>query len=593
MKLGSLFDGSGGFPLAGAMHGIKPVWASEIEPYPIRVTKARFPNMEHLGSVLEVKGDRIAPVDIITFGSPCQDLSVAGKRKGIHEGERSSLFFEAVRIAKEMRAHDRATGRTNVDIRPRFLVWENVPGAFSSNQGEDFRSVLEALGGIAEDGVSIPRPPKGKWGHAGCVVGNGWSIAWRLYDAQYWGVPQRRKRIYLVADLASERAGEILFEHEGLCGYPAEGGEAWEGTSDHAHGGAGGGCQAFHLQQDPISGDVNPCIGGQHQATVGIVYPLNEQIILRHNKLGKGTGFGAGKAGDPAFTLQATHPHMVAGFVGRQGAKSGSVGFEKGKAPTLRQGITSDVVYPNVARTLTAEHDASPCIDRGQNMLCYALQGNGIDRALTAGCNGSGWREQACYTLNTIDRHGVCYAPNGNHYGTGGDAAAVVYDCRGNGDGFHVPTLTGDHQNRVTDYSAVTVYDTTQITSPMNYSNPKVGDPCHPLAAQQHPPLVIDAYDMRAFGDYGDGKTGSTLKARDYKDATDLIVGQLGRKYIVRRLTPLECCRLQGFPDWWEDGVEGSDSARYKMWGNGIALPCAADVLGRIAKTMKEEKHYE
>lgn len=204
-------------------------------------------------------------------------------------------------------------------------------------------------------------------------------------------------------------------------------------------------------------------------------------------------------------------------------------------------------------------------------MLCYALQGNGIDRALTAGCNGSGWREQACYTLNTIDRHGVCYAPNGNHcgnyeeadvsatlqtryhYGSGGDAAAVVYDCRENGDGLHVPTLTGDHGNRVTDYTAVSVHD------------------------------------MRAFGDYGNGETGSTLKARDYKDATDLIVGQSGRKYIVRRLTPLECCRLQGFPDWWEQGVEGSDSARYKMWGNGIALPCAVDVLRRIAKTIKEE----
>ena len=168
-------------------------------------------------------------------------------------------------------------------------------------------------------------------------------------------------------------------------------------------------------------------------------------------------------------------------------------------------------------------------------------------------------------------RHCVCYAPNGNHcgnyeqsdisatiqtryhYGSGGDAAAVVYDCRGNGDGLHVPTLTGDHGNRVTDYTAVSVHD------------------------------------MRAFGDYGNGETGSTLKARDYKDATDLIVGQNGRKYIVRRLTPLECCRLQGFPDWWEDGVEGSDSTRYKMWGNGIALPCAVDVLRRISKELKKD----
>ena len=255
LTMGSLFDGSGGFPLAGSINGIKPVWASEIEPYPIRVTKARFPEMKHLGSVLDIKGAEIEPVDIITFGSPCQDLSIAGKQKGIHEGERSSLFFEAIRIAKEMREHDRAAGRADVDLRPRFLVWENVPGAFSSNQGEDFRAVIEAIGGIAQDGLSIPRPPKGKWQHAGCVVGDGWSIAWRLYDAQYWPrTPQRRKRIYLIADLASERAGEILFERESVCGHPAEGREARQGTAEDAEGCAGGGCQAFRLQQGPISG---------------------------------------------------------------------------------------------------------------------------------------------------------------------------------------------------------------------------------------------------------------------------------------------------------------------------------------------------
>ena len=439
MTLGSLFDGSGGFPLAGTLHGIKPLWASEIEPYPIRVTKARFPEMKHLGSVLDVKGGEIDPVDIITFGSPCQDLSVAGKQKGIHEGERSSLFFEAVRIAKEMREHDRATGRADVDLRPRFLVWENVPGAFSSNQGEDFRAVLEALGGIAEDGLSIPRPAKGKWNHAGCVVGDGWSIAWRMYDAQYWGVPQRRKRIYLIADLTSERAGEILFEREGLRGDSAESGEAWQGIAGDAQGGAGGSCLAFKERAGKPGGgkgilinkddhaftlstliDQSICVasfkGGQGPkagsigyqegtgGSGGVVFPLNEQIILRHKKLGRGTGFGAGENGDPAFTLQANHPHMIAAFMGGQGAKTGSIAYSEGHAPTLK---------------------SVPC-----------------------------------------------------------------------------PGITP-------------------------------------------------------------------------------------RRYIVRRLTPLECCRLQGFPDWWEDGVDGSDSARYKMWGNGIALPCAVDVLGRVAKELK------
>lgn len=211
MKLGSLFDGSGGFPLAGALFGIEPVWASEIEPFPIRVTKQRFPGMKHLGSVTEVNGNEVEPVDIITFGSPCQDLSVAGKQLGIHNGERSNLFFEAIRIIKEMR-----DGTSNQ--YPRFAVWENVPGAFSSNRGADFQAVLQAFCDICEkDGVSVPKPKDGRWKPAGCIVGDGFSVAWRVYDAQYWGVPQRRKRIYLIADFRSERAGEILFESKGVC----------------------------------------------------------------------------------------------------------------------------------------------------------------------------------------------------------------------------------------------------------------------------------------------------------------------------------------------------------------------------------------
>ena len=237
LTLGSLFDGSGGFPLAGSLHGITPVWASEIEPFPIRVTTNRFPNMKHLGSVTDINGGEIEPVDIITFGSPCQDLSVAGKQKGIHDGERSNLFFEAVRIIKEMREHDRATGRAAESLRPRFAVWENVPGAFSSNKGEDFREVLRALCEI-EGGadVSVPSPPKGKWLPAGCVVGDGYSVAWRVYDAQYWGVPQRRKRIYLIADFGSERAGEILFERQSLCWNYQTGEEARERAAAHASG---------------------------------------------------------------------------------------------------------------------------------------------------------------------------------------------------------------------------------------------------------------------------------------------------------------------------------------------------------------------
>lgn len=205
MKLGSLFDGSGGFPLAGAMFNIEPVWASEIEPFPIRVTTKRFPNMEHLGDVTKINGAEIEPVDVISFGSPCQDLSSAGHQLGIHDGKRSSLFFEAIRIIKEMRE------KTN-GMYPRFAVFENVLGAFSSNTGEDFRCVIEAFCQIKDPKISIPKPKK--WTHAGLVVGNGYSVAWRVYNACEWSVPQRRKRIYLVADFRTERAGEVFFGKE-------------------------------------------------------------------------------------------------------------------------------------------------------------------------------------------------------------------------------------------------------------------------------------------------------------------------------------------------------------------------------------------
>ena len=471
MKLGSLFDGSGGFPLAGVINGMEPVWASEIEPYPLNVTAARFPNMVQLGDVTKINGAAIEPVDVITFGSPCQDLSVAGKHAGIHDGERSNLFFEAIRIIKEMRERDRADGRADELCRPRFAVWENGPGAYSSSKGADFQSVLQALCDVRGNDVHVPMPEKGKWKKAGCIVGDGWSIAWRTYDAQYWGVPQRRKRIYLVADFASERAGEILFEREGVRGNIAASHEAWEKLTAHAAGGfdgsgADGKAIAFHLQQDPINGTISPCIGGQHQATVGV-------------------------------------------FMGGQGEKAGSIAYSEECCPTLRASESGTNQAPDVV---------------------YAMEGNTVDRASNK--NGKGWCEGVSHTLNTQDRH------------------AVAIDCR---------NLRGSVE------LSGTLQAKNQGGHSLNYQNPVV-------------------YDKQRIGVYGEKGVSSTLAARDYKDAADLVV-EFGkqRKYIVRRLTPLECCRLQGFPDWWEDGVEGSDSARYKMWGNGIALPCAVDVLSRIA----------
>nr|DAG15154.1 MAG TPA: Cytosine specific methyltransferase [Caudoviricetes sp.] len=221
LTLGSLFDGSGGFPLGGLISGITPVWASEIEPFPIRVTTKRLPQVKHYGDISKMNGAEIEPVDIITFGSPCQDMSIAGKRDGL-SGSRSSLFYEAVRIIKEMRC------KTNGQ-KPRFIVWENVPGAFSSNKGEDFRAVLEEVCKIKDESVSVPKP--NKWNRAGKIMGDNYSVAWRQFDAQFWGVPQRRKRIYLVADFAGWSAGKILFESEGLSGYSKTSISSWQGSA--------------------------------------------------------------------------------------------------------------------------------------------------------------------------------------------------------------------------------------------------------------------------------------------------------------------------------------------------------------------------
>lgn len=469
MTLGSLFDGSGTCPLAAAMCGITPVWASEIEPYPIRVTQKNFPRMKHLGDITQINGAEIEPVDIVTFGSPCQDLSEAGAQKGLVDGKRSRLFFDALRIICEMR--EATNGKY-----PRYAVWENVPGAFSSNKGRDFLEVLRAFVRAAGgNGADVPAPARGGksdklvWRHAGCIMGDGFSVAWRVLDAKYWGVPQRRKRIFLVCDFAGGRAGEILFKREGLFRDFKAGGEARQEDSGAAVGSAGGDCRAFHLQQDPISGRVSPCIGAQRQATVGVVYDIT-------------------------------------------GAKSNSM--------------------------------KSPMPDS-----CF--------------------RERTvARTLDTFSGSPECNQ----------DGNVVVFDARGNGDGQIVPTITGDHENRVTDYTALAVGNgqLNQI-----YMTDTAG-----TLTCAHDQQMICAFlggQGAKAGGIGYSETVSpTLKAAPSGNNTVPDIAywlKKARRYFVRRFTPLECCRLQGFPDWWEDGVDGSDSARYKMWGNGMALPCVLYVM--------------
>lgn len=402
--MGSLFDGAGTMPFAGSLCGIETLWSSEIEKLPCAVTAKRFPCVKQLGDVTKINGAAIEPVDIITFGSPCQDLSIAGQRAGL-KGERSGLFMEAVRIIKEMRENAR---RTNQPIRPRYAVWENVPGAYSSNGGEDFRVVLEELCKVADSEVSVPRPAKGKWERAGAIVGNaadgtGYSVAWRTLDAQYWGVPQRRRRIWLVADFGGESAPEILFKREGLRRNFKESRAAWEGTASNVEGSVG---------------------------------------------------------------------------------------------------------------------------------------------------------------------------------------SASVWDCRGNGDGRTAATLTGDHKNRVTDYTTV-VY----AIGNGQAAGTGLHDKVESLNCM-HDAQAVLAIDRAAFNqgknaqyDIGISENGiaQTVVAKGPG-----AVAQHSKK--IRRLTPTECARLQGMPSWWCDDIPHSDSAEYKMWGNGMALPNALYVMEGFIET-KEAKN--
>lgn len=580
MKIGSLFDGSGGFPLAASMCGIEPVWASEVEPYPIAVTSRHFPGMKHLGDVSRVNGGIIDPVDVITFGSPCQDMSMAGKRKGIRHKEhgaeemtRSGLFYEAVRIIEEMKE------ATN-GVYPAFAVWENVFGAFSSNKGEDFRAVLQALIQIVEPGAVVPSVPKGGWAYADCWMGDGWSIGWRTFDAQYWGVPQRRRRVYLVLDLRGQRAGKILFERPGLRRDFKTGRAQGKGTSADAAGSPGVcDCEGCLTPWDYQSKRV--------YGVDGVFPTLNSRETSGQNQ----------QAVFVPYTM-----------VIRSGCEGG------GKGPLIQE-------------------DKSATLSTGNNQYLFApvycIQGNTIDR--NAQQNGSGICEDVAFTLNAVDRHGVvetfilddqggkqisikddgvsptlraemhghppCVVSAGFKAGNGAQSRSigwaeeeaptlaaeaggnsvpsvcVAYDARGNGDGKTANTLTGDHENRVTDYTTVIC---------------KANENMHP--------------------------SGVCIC------------------YIVRRLTPTECARLQGFPDRWGDidklspyspevvfwrevyrldcEIKGkkirasilnnperlakwhdtlfSDSGEYRMWGNGIALPCALYIMEGIVEHFAE-----
>ena len=474
MTLGSLFDGIGGWLLAARHAGVTPLWASEIEPFPCSVTARHFPDVRQLGDITQIDGAAIPPVDIVCAGSPCQDLSIAGKREGL-DGARSGLFRRAVDIVRAMR---RDTGGRH----PRFFVWENVPGAFSSNKGADFRAVLEEIGQ-----TEIPVPNGGKWANAGLAEMQSCEIAWRVLDAQYWGVPQRRRRIFLVADFAADGrcAGEILFECEGVSGNPAESKGAGEGIARGAENCA------------RTSGALTPWDVQSRR-----IYDENGKMAALYSGEGRGSNNGA-------IFIRA------AGFNGKAGPSSGSVAYTKECTPTL---IADHPMHVAIYDMTHADEVVRPVKDgivptlnarmgTGGNQVpvvhAYCIAGNTIDRKIENGGNGKGVLAETAYTLNTVDRHAV----------------ATIYGAK-------------------------------------SYSEYEKGK----VAA------------LRASG--GNHGGGSENLAVTHS--------------IVRRLTPTECERLQGLEDGYTDG--GSDTARYKALGNGMAQPCADYVMRRIVERAKEER---
>ena len=382
--LGSLFDGIGGFPLAAVRNGIEPVWASEIEAFPIEVTRKRFPSILHVGDITKLNGAELPPVDIITGGSPCQDLSVAGARAGL-AGERSGLFMEQIRVVKEMRDADERRGRTAHTVRPRYMCWENVPGSFSSAGGEDFRIVLEEIVRIKDGSCSVPRPDSGRWESAGAIIlGNQFSLAWRVMDAQFWGVAQRRKRIFLVADFAGRSAPQILFEQNRLPGYSASSGGQRQGTAASAPG-----CSDPPGGTGPIGFDgYNGDLTGEKAATLGVncgmstgrngvltAFAANQRDEVRdlHDVAAALTAqpgmkqqtFVAGitaKGNGDCFLSEERHTALSGGggmpgqgypaiftaaFSAGAGASAGSIGYGEEVSPTLK-GTASGNCMPSI-----------------------------------------------------------------------------------------------------------------------------------------------------------------------------------------------------------------------------------------------------
>ena len=704
LTLGSLFDGSGGFPLGGMLAGITPVWASEIEPFGIRVTTKRIPFMKHYGDISKMDGSKIEPVDIITFGSPCQDMSVAGKRSGL-DGKRSSLFYEAVRIIKEMR------NATNGEY-PRYIVWENVPGAFSSNKGEDFKSVLETLIGIVQEDATVSSPSKG-WPYADAYLGDGWSLAYRVLDAQYWGVPQRRRRIFLVADLRGGSAPYILFKSEGLSRYSAEGFRAWQraangiekcsGTAGIKLNGNECPCKTvaienhaqdtrFRIENESVQtitktmgtgGNNGPlllkircgCEGGgkgaliQEDKSATLACNNDQTLFVPSNWDGTqvtGTLTAKNAGGNQRMpdkdnfncilqpfgicskdsnAMKSSNPHS-----GIYEAETSRTLDGNGGNPSCNQGGIAVVCIDQGGgkSSCSVSEELSPtlaCTHGGEPAVC--IQGSMIGRADNTGPRGSGINEDVSFTLNTADRHAVisidresfCSGVNFDRTpGISDDGINPTITSRGPGAVCYAMTMgsnLGVHEEKCPTLLSRDYKDPNTVCYGIGrdaYNQgknakfaPTIEEDVQPTMVAKGPgaiasPLGFDPSTARDIGQYVHEDCSNTVingTCPGYHN------GVMDTSYTVRRLTPTECARLQGFPDWWCKSLEEpnptdddinfwfdvwntystvtglvkpktekqvrrwlekpySDSSEYKLWGNGVALPCVFFVLAGI-----------
>lgn len=595
LTLGSLFDGIGGFPYAASFYGIRPLWASEIIPECISVTQKHFPEMEHVGDITKLYGGTLPPVDIITFGSPCQDLSVAsGKRLGL-AGERSGLFLEAVRIIREMQE------ATNGEY-PKFALWENVPGALSSSSRRDFKAVLEAF-----SEAEVPMPGSGRWANAGMVRGRGADLAWCVYDAQYFGTAQRRRRIFLIADFRGQRSGEILFVPKSLSGYFAAGGTPRQGPAAYAQSGAG----------TAGAGDVIPaismrircgCEGGGKGPLLqieksGTLATGNDQYLFAPkdaveilNDQG-GDSLCVEKGGVSPTLRSQTHGNLPITAYAIQGSM---IGGEDSPHAVTASGCMAQFppdamvgINGNLAGTLLASYY------KGTGMRCG--QERDVVLCASSGQSHAEILRELSPTLNCASEQPYIVRPDGSEQeqpivthpqiaGTLCASGAGLSRPAGQGNELDFCVMSAGFKHKAGSQSGSIGFQEETAPTLLAGQQSAVMKACliGGAAVMEGQTAAVDCRNLRETDE-----VSGTLLAKAASGGYSLNYQNPVRTGLcVRRLTPTEAERLQGYPDGWtEAGADGSpisDTKRYQMLGNSIAVPCVAYIMQGITDAVNQ-----